>query len=103
MINACKIEKLMGIFYLQIFEKSIIFVSSLIMKLSYKNLIIMSIKEIKKLDNKQIYSSKKWFRLRHSKHIVSITSDGIFNKNRKNKNTVIFNNGDKREWISVYF
>ena len=64
----------------------------------------MSLSEIKALSGKQIYSSDKWKRLRHSEHIVKISMLGKKVKGKKGvQYKIIFNDGSKRKSIKVFF
>jgi len=71
---------------------------------TYKKPQGLSLSEIKALSGKQIYSTDKWGRLRHSEHIVSISMLGKKVKGKKGvQQEVIFNDGSKRNSIKVFF
>lgn len=64
----------------------------------------MTTNRIKSLAGKQIFSAKKWHDLRHSKQIVSISMTGKTEPKKKGvKFSVVFNDGDNRNSIEVFF
>lgn len=71
---------------------------------TYKKPKGMSLSEIKKISGTQIYSPDKYARLRHSKHIVSISNLGKKQKGKKGwVHQAIFNDGKKRKSIKFFF
>jgi len=63
----------------------------------------MSLSEIKALSGKQIYSTDKWARLRHSEHIVKISMLETVKGKKGVQYEIIFNDGSKRKSIKVFF
>ena len=71
---------------------------------TYKKPKGMSLSEIKTLSGKQIYSSDRFDRLRHSKHIIRISMLGKKVKGKKGvQHEVIFNDNDKRKAIKIFW